>query len=96
MRLPLLAHDFRPEYSPWFCIANLQLTYKVGQQIELYMGVKNLLNFVPQNPIMRAFDPFDKNINDPVANPKGYTFDPSYNYASLQGIRGFLGLRYSL
>jgi outer membrane receptor for ferrienterochelin and colicins len=96
MRLPILAHDFRPEYSPWFCIANLQLTYKVNKQIEIYMGVKNLLNFVPQNPIMRPFDPFDKNINDPLSNPKGYTFDPSYNYASLQGVRGFLGLRYSL
>lgn len=96
MRVPILANDFRPEYSPWFCIANIQLTYKANRQIEMYMGVKNLLNFVPQNPIMRPFDPFDKNINDPLSNPKGYTFDPSYNYASLQGIRGFLGLRYSL
>jgi outer membrane receptor for ferrienterochelin and colicins len=45
---------------------------------------------------MRPFDPFDKNVNDPVNNPYGYTFDPSYNYASMQGIRGFFGIRYSL
>ena len=96
MRLPILPNDFRPEYSPWFCIANIQVTYKAGKKMELYAGIKNLLNFTPQNPIMRSFDPFDKNINDPIANPNGYTFDPSYNYASLQGIRGFLGLRYSL
>src|SRR5690606_23403508 len=26
MRLPVLPNDYRPEYSPWFCIANLQVT----------------------------------------------------------------------
>jgi outer membrane receptor for ferrienterochelin and colicins len=45
---------------------------------------------------MRAFDPFDKQVNDPVNNPNGYTFDTNYNYASMQGIRGFLGLRYTM
>ena len=45
---------------------------------------------------MRPFDPFDRHVDDPVNNPNGYTFDPSYNYASLQGIRGFLGIRYNL
>ncbi len=28
MRLPILPNDYRPEYSPWFCIANVQLTKK--------------------------------------------------------------------
>ncbi len=96
MRLPLLPNDFRPEYSPWFCIANIQLTKKIGKTIEVYGGVKNLFNFVPKYPILRAHDPFDKKVNDPIDNPQGYTFDPSYNYASLQGIRGFLGVRYTL
>lgn len=93
MRLPILPNDFRPEYSPWFCIANVQLTQKFRHGIEFYCGVKNLLNFVPQNPIMRPFDPFDRNVNDPVGNPHGYTFDPTYNYSPLQGIRGFFGVR---
>lgn len=53
-------------------------------------------DFVPQDPIMRPFDPFDKNINDPVNNPYGYTFDPTYNYATLQGTRVFSGIRYNL
>ncbi|MGN6491071.1 MAG: TonB-dependent receptor [Agriterribacter sp.] len=95
MRLPVLPHDYRPEYSPWFCIANVQLTKKIKNGIELYGGVKNLFNFVPKDPIMRPFDPFDKNVNDPVTNPYGYTFDPSYNYAPLQGIRAFAGVRYT-
>lgn len=96
MRLPILPNDYRPEYSPWYCIANVQLTKKIGKTIEVYGGVKNLFNFVPKYPILRAHDPFDKKVNDPIDNPQGYTFDPSYNYASLQGIRGFLGIRYTL
>lgn len=96
MRLPVFPNDYRPEYSPWFCIANLQLTQKFRSNVEVYGGVKNLLNFIPENPIMRPFDPFDRNTNDPVANPYGYTFDPSYNYAPLQGIRAFLGVRITL
>lgn len=96
MRLPIQPRDYRPEYSPWFCIANVQLTKKFSSGIEIYGGVKNLFNFVPDDPIMRPFDPFNKTANDPVTNPNGYTFDPSYNYAPLQGLRGFVGVRYNL
>lgn len=96
MRLPTVPNDFRPEYSPWFCTTNIQLTYKTRSRIEFYGGIKNIFNFVPANPILRPYDPFNKSAGDPVSNPNGYTFDPSYNYTSLQGIRGFLGLRYSL
>ncbi|HEX5024597.1 MAG TPA: TonB-dependent receptor, partial [Agriterribacter sp.] len=96
MRLPVLPHDYRPEYSPWFCIANLQVSKKFGNGMEFYGGVKNLFNLIPQDPMMRPFDPFNKYVNDPVNNPYGYTFDPSYNYAALQGMRGFFGVRYNL
>ena len=94
MLLPIQENDFRPDHSPWYSLQNIQIikTFKKGW--ELYFGVKNLLNFIPANPIMRPFDPFDKNIE--VDNPNGYTFDPSYSYASLQGIRGFVGFRYDV
>jgi outer membrane receptor for ferrienterochelin and colicins len=96
MRLPILPNDYRPEFSPAFCIMNLQLTKKFSNGMELYGGVKNVFDFVPVDPIMRAFDPFDKTAGDPVTNPNGYTFDPNYNYASLQGRRGFAGMRWNL
>jgi outer membrane receptor for ferrienterochelin and colicins len=96
MRLPVLPNDYRPAYSPWFAIANVQLTKKLGNGLELYGGLKNIFDFVPADPIMRAFDPFDKTADDVVTNPNGYTFDPSYNYASLQGRRGFMGIRWNL
>lgn len=94
MYLPVLPNDFRPEQSPWFCLVNLQATKKVGNDIEFYGGVKNILNFVPKNPIMRPHDPFDKDLT--VNNPNGYTFDPSYNYAAVQGARIFFGVRWTL
>ncbi|MDO4763067.1 MAG: TonB-dependent receptor, partial [Flavobacteriaceae bacterium] len=96
MKLPVVENDFRPEYSPWFSIANIKLSKKFGKNFEIYGGVKNLFNFTPKNPILRPFDPFDKTADDIVTNPNGYEFDPEYSYASMQGIRGFLGLTYTI
>ncbi|MGB5383925.1 MAG: TonB-dependent receptor plug domain-containing protein [Lutimonas sp.] len=106
MRLPLLGElDDRDEYSPWFSIQNIQITKFVGSFWQIYGGVKNLLNFTPpSNSIARAFDPFDKDVvfdeNNQVVptadNPNALTFDPSYVYASNQGIRAFLGIRYTI
>lgn len=95
MPLPVVPGDFRPDHSPWFSIQNLQIVYRAKPGLEFYGGAKNLLNFVPKYPLLRPFDPFDKHINDPVGNPNGYTFDTAYNYAAVQGIRFFAGLRYT-
>lgn len=96
MRLPILPNDYRPEYSPWFAIANVQFTKKFEYGLEFYGGMKNIFDFTPKDPLMRPFDPFDKTADDPVSNPNGYTFDTTYNYASLQGRRIFIGVRYNL
>lgn len=96
MRLPVFPNDFRPEYSPWFSLLDLQLVKQTGKRCEWILGVKNLLNFLPDDPIMRPFDPFDRQINDPVNNPKGYSFDPSYNYAPMMARRLVVGFRYRL
>ncbi len=95
-RLPIVPDDFRPGYSPWFTLANLQTTKKMSSEVEVYLGLKNLFNFLPDNPILRPFDPFDKNVTDPINNPNGYTFDPSYNYAPIQRIKAMIGFRYTL
>lgn len=96
MRLPLLGDkDLRAAYSPWYSIQNIQVTQKMGAKWELYAGVKNLLNFTPAaNSINSANNPFDVGV-DTEKNPE-LAFDPSYVYASNQGIRSFLGLRYTL
>ncbi len=108
MRLPLLSDaDPRQEYSPWWSIQNLQLTKKLGEKLEIYGGVKNLLDWTPDrnNPfiIARANDPFDKQVQFDASgqalktadNPYGLTFDPSYVYGPNQGRRTFLGIRLS-
>lgn len=104
MRLPLISDaDPRDEFSPVFSVQNIQLSKTFGTQWEVYGGVKNLLNFTPaSNSIARAFDPFDEGVQfdqsgQAVAtpnNPNALTFDPSYVYASNQGIRVFLGFRF--
>ncbi|MEJ2882789.1 TonB-dependent receptor [Pedobacter sp. GR22-6] len=99
MRLPLLSDtDPRREYSKTWSIQNIQLTFAGFKQLELYGGVKNLLNWTPNrgNPfiIARANDPFDKNLE--VDNPYNLSFDPTYVYGPNQNIRGFFGIRYTI
>jgi outer membrane receptor for ferrienterochelin and colicins len=97
MRLPLQENDFRPEYSPWYSIQNVQITKKFKSKIEVFAGIKNLLNFTPPAySIMRAHDPFNKQAHNLQDNPFGYSFDTSYIYTSFQGRRYFLGIRYNL
>jgi outer membrane receptor for ferrienterochelin and colicins len=109
MQLPLASEwDPRSPVSPVWSIQNIQLTKWMSKELELFGGVKNLLNWTParNNPflIARAHDPFDKKVDlgpdgqvlRTAENPYGLTFDPTYMYAPNQGIRFFLGLRYSL
>jgi len=104
-RLPVVPGDFRPEWSPVFALAHAQATKKFKGGTEVFLAVRNLLNFIPRDPILHADDPFDRpggrywNADGtPRAdtNPAGYTFDPSYNYAPLQGRKLLLGVRWAL
>lgn len=109
MRLPLLSDsDPRSEYSPVWSLQNIQLTYEGFKKLEIYGGVKNLLNWKPGNNepflIANSRDPFDKNVQrdalgEVIAspeNPYALSFDPGYVYAPNQGFRAFLGLRITL
>jgi len=109
MELPLVGElDPRPAKSPWWSIQNIQAT-KTFEKLEIYAGIKNLLNWVPWRNlgdaglITRTNDPFDEEVsfnNEGEAlatenNPYALTFDPTYVYGPNQGIRGFVGLRYT-
>ena len=109
MLLPLLGEtDPRPGMSPTWSLQNIQFTKKFYSGLEIYGGIKNLLDFVPSRNIpfliANANDPFDKKVQfnaegQPIAtpqNPNALTFDPTYTYAPMQGRRTFLGLRYVL
>ena len=109
MRLPLLGPlDPRSEYSKTYSIQNIQFTYDKFKNFEIYGGVKNILDWTPNkgNPfiIARANDPFDKDVEynkdgsvmSTPGNPYALTFDPNYVYGPNQGVRTFVGLRYTL
>lgn len=93
MHLPVFENDFRPDKSPFFSIQNIKVSKSFKSGWKASLGIQNLLNFTPPSTsIMRAFDPFDKNVT--VNNPNNYTFDPAYVYTSFQGITAFVGVRY--
>jgi len=104
LKLPTLsALDLRPSTSKTFNIVNVQLSKNWRGAFEIFGGVKNILNFTPPaNSISRAFDPFDKqvtfdgsgNVLQTANNPYALTFDSSYVYASNQGIRFYVGVRW--
>lgn len=109
MRLPLLGPtDPRQPNSPTWSLQNIQFVFTGFKKLEIYGGIKNLLNFTPNkgNPfiIARSADPFDKNVKFNAGgqvlvtpeNPYGLTFDPNYMYAPNQGMRGFFGVRLNI
>ena len=106
MILPKLSDiDPRSSKSPLHSIQNIQITNSISNGLQFYVGVKNLLDFVPaKNSIARPFDPFDKlvefdssgNVLQTSDNPYALTFDASHVYNSNQGIRVFAGLRFIL
>ena len=95
IRLPILENDFRPEYSLPYTIHNLKLSKNYNNGWTNFISIRNFTNFTPPNySILRANDPFNQNINDPIDNPEGYTFDASYMYASFQGINLVFGVSF--
>ena len=92
IRLPLLQNDFRSEYSLPYTIHNVKFSKNFNNGWSTFLGLRNFTNFTPPDySILRSNDPFDNNINDPIDNPNGYTFDASYMYASFQGINIVFG-----
>ncbi len=98
MKLPVQTdkNDPRPNNSPWWSIQNIQLRWsKKDSNLELFAGVKNLLNYTPPaNSISRSYDPFEKTYNPD--DKDDLRFDPSYVYAPNQGIRGVVGCRFNV
>ncbi len=103
MHLPVVPNDFRPAKSPLYTIVNFQVTKTWKRGFECYGGIKNLFNFLPKDPLLHPDDPFDKpggkyfdanGVARADTNPNGYVFDPSYNYAPVQGAKAFIGIRW--
>ncbi len=70
-------------YSPDFLLLNAQVT-KVFNNLELYLGVENLLNYQQKDPILGASQPFEQG------------FDSSVVWGPIFGRMSYLGLRYKV
>ncbi|MHC5354272.1 TonB-dependent receptor [Myroides sp. LJL115] len=99
MRLPIVENDYRPEFSPWVFLGNIQWTKDFFNGLVVYAGVKNIGNVkMKYDPISRWWDPFGEPANGilPPNSATDVIFEPNdYNYMALQGRRVSLGIRYS-
>lgn len=107
MYLPVLNElDPRSEISPAWSLQNIQFTFKgFKNNLEIFGGIKNLLNFKPgkKDPflIARSNDPFNKKVQydrngivkQTADNPFALQFDPTFIYAPNQGTKLFVGIR---
>ena len=82
-RLPYIANSSM-EYSPSYSLMNAQITKVFNNKFEIYLGGENLTNFMQDNPVVGADDPF------------GTNFDTSIIYAPIMGRMFYTGFRYKL
>jgi outer membrane receptor for ferrienterochelin and colicins len=86
-RLPdtsLYPEGFRmASHSPGFSMMNAQVTRR-WKNLEVYLGMENILDYTQKNPIMAADDPFGPN------------FDSSIIWGPIFGRMTYLGARFKL
>ena len=71
------------KYSPDFFIINTQVT-KVFRKFELYAGGENITNYMQDDPIISAQNPFDK------------SFDATQIWGPIMGARVYVGFRMNI
>ncbi len=99
MDLPLITDDIRAAQSPIFNLSNLQISRRFNNGLQIYAGLKNMFNFFPEQKIIYQAKELRSEQIKPSAYsilPQGYYFNTDSNYAPVQGIRGFLGVRWNL
>ncbi len=79
-----VAHHQDIKRSPFYVIMNAQITKKLGEHWELYVGGENLTNYKQDYPIISS------------DNPTSEDFDASMVWGPLSGIRGYLGVRFQV
>ncbi len=84
MRLPNLDGDFtHAEYSPIYPMFYGQVSHRIGQW-DIYVGCENILNYMQNDPIIGANNPF------------GPDFNSSVVWGPLMGRKFYIGARFNL
>jgi len=85
MRLPSYDEPFaRPERSPTYALHNVQGTWRLSDEVQLYLSVKNLTDYVQPSPLVAPGDPFSDD------------FDTAYVYGPMRGRHLMMGVRYGV
>ncbi len=71
-----------PDFSPSFRIIHAQITRRFTNNVDIYLGVENLLDFTQEVPILDAGNPF------------GQYFDSGLAWGPVLGRTVYLGVRY--
>ena len=72
------------ERSPDFVITNVQVSKRWWDRFDVYLGVENLFDFVQENPILAADDPY------------GPYFDSSLIWGPIFGRMAYAGIRFTV
>lgn len=84
-KLPTYDAPFeRPEISPWYSLQHVQITKRFKIPLEIFAGVKNVLNYTQPTPLINPQNPYDS------------SFDTSYAFGPLQPRRYYFGIRYTI
>ena len=70
--------------SPNFVVVNVQVSKQWQEHFDAYIGIENLFNFVQENPIIAAEDPF------------GTFFDSNLVWGPIFGRMVYAGIRYTI
>lgn len=70
--------------APAYQLFNVHISKKFTDKFEMYIGGENLGNFVQKNPIIDYENPFSS------------SFNASHVYAPTLGIRGYMGIRWTI
>jgi hypothetical protein len=81
--LPSQYHTSHHSTAPAYININAQITKLLGRW-EIYFGGENLTNYVQHSPIIASEEPYSS------------YFNASQVWGPLMGIRGFVGVRYSI
>lgn len=83
-RIPAIFDEKNEFYTSAYWLLQGQIRKVFDENFEIYTGVENLTNFVQENPIKGAADPFGNN------------FDAGLIYAPTEGRKFYAGLRFRL
>lgn len=96
MYLPTYEEELaRDEISPWYTLQHLKVEKRFTRKISAYLGVRNLLNFTQESPLVDPGAGSNAATNESWQAGFSPNFDTAYVYAPLRGRRYIIGISWN-